>query len=244
MPVTVLTCLLALVAVAGYLRPAPSQELPVRVLFDNKGGNVIFHHLAHHRDYEIGCAECHHKSGEIRSQPLPCGSCHPVSFNQNYVNQHIQSFPDNDACVQCHHAEFSGLAFDHQAHEDYYASGCQDCHHGPEISPQPQNCKNCHHLTQGGDLLNLRDASHERCSQCHAELMEKGLGGCAPCHKTLNMENYDGPYTSCSQCHDRPEKDLVRTRTAAFHDQCMDCHQERQKGPYKDEDCNKCHIMQ
>lgn len=241
--ISLVTAALVVVSAAGYLVPEKQHKLPVRILFDNSGGKVIFTHLAHHRDYQIPCEDCHHEGGEhVAHSPLPCGSCHPVAFNQDYVRDHVNSFPDKSFCVKCHHAEFGSLNFDHTRHEEYADGDCQMCHHGPDIESEPQRCENCHTLAGTKDMLSVRDASHERCVQCHEDMFDAKMSGCAPCHKMKDMRDYTGPYTPCAQCHDTKGKKLILTRTNAFHDQCMDCHKKRKKGPYGDGDCNKCHI--
>jgi hypothetical protein len=75
-------------------------------------------------------------------------------------------------------------------------------------------------------------------------MFDKGIKGCAPCHRMKDMTGYEGSYTPCQQCHriPNPDRELVLTRTNAFHDQCMNCHQELKKGPYGENECDKCHI--
>ena len=241
-PITIITVLLAITAVAGYMRPAPKFDMPPRILFDNSGGNVVFTHLAHHRDYDIACSDCHHEHTDLRSAPLACGSCHPEAFDKEYVAGHIESFPDPSYCVDCHHAEFHSMDFDHEGHQEY-APDCTDCHHDEDIEPEPQKCSNCHSKMAGdADMPSVRDAAHDRCESCHDHMFEKGLEGCTPCHKLIDMSDYDGEYTTCAQCHQKETKDLMVTRTSAFHDQCIGCHEELGMGPYTDKDCGKCHI--
>ena len=241
-PITAAIAVLVLVAAFGYLRPVPADEMPTRILFDNTGGNVVFTHLAHHRDYGVACAKCHHAANDSKAKPLACGSCHAISFNKDYVDEHISSFPDPTVCVNCHHLEFHSLDFDHEAHQDY-APDCSNCHHGADIEPEPQRCSNCHSKMAGTkDMPSVRDAAHERCRTCHEDVFAEELKSCTPCHKLKDMNGYDGPFTSCSQCHKKPAKDLLLDRTSAFHDQCMGCHEQMQKGPRGEKDCGKCHI--
>ncbi|MBN2140164.1 MAG: cytochrome c3 family protein [Desulfovibrionaceae bacterium] len=240
-PAAILTLALLATGVAGYLVPDENQKVPVRILFDNSGGKVVFAHLTHHRKYQIACARCHHESGQDQT-PLPCGSCHPASFDQDYVRDHVAAFPDQKSCVKCHHAEFGELAFDHQAHKAYAGDDCRACHHGPDIEPEPGHCKDCHTLTGDGNMPNLRDASHRRCAECHKDMFDKGVKGCSPCHRMKDMKGYQGPFTPCRQCHQAPNHQLILNRTNAFHDQCMQCHKKEGKGPRTDKDCGECHM--
>ncbi|SDL15892.1 doubled CXXCH domain-containing protein [Maridesulfovibrio ferrireducens] len=242
LPISIILILLLGLAVAGYMTPPEKQKVPVRILFKNSGGKVIFTHIKHHRDYEIPCDKCHHEREGQSNEPLPCGSCHPQTFDRDYVRDHINSFPDKTYCVKCHHAELGQLNFDHEAHEEYAEENCLACHHGPEIEEEPQKCSNCHSNAGTKEVPSVRDAAHDRCVTCHEDQFKDGLKGCNPCHKMKNMKQYKGDSTPCEQCHQKAGKDLVLDRLNAFHDQCMVCHKELKKGPYKDNDCDKCHL--
>ncbi|MBU1248323.1 MAG: cytochrome C, partial [Proteobacteria bacterium] len=231
--ITIVTVLLLGVAATGYLLPEKGQKLPVRILFENNGGRVIFNHLVHHKDFQLACASCHHEGPEYQGEdePLPCGSCHPKDFDEAFVTEHVNSFPDKTYCVNCHHAEFGELAFDHDAHIDYAADDCQACHHDENIDPDTVGCGQCHGQVSEGNKPSVREAAHQRCSTCHEDMFEQGIKGCGPCHNSKDMSNYKGSFTPCSQCHHSPEpnRELVLTRTNAFHDKCMNCHEELKK---------------
>lgn len=241
-PILIITVLLLGLAATGYMVPAQKQKVPVRILFKNSGGKVIFKHLRHHQDYGIPCDKCHHERKTANNEPLPCGSCHPESFDKDFVRNHINSFPDNTYCVKCHHAELGKLNFDHEAHEEYAEDNCQACHHGEKIEKELQKCSNCHTNAGTKDIPSIRNAAHARCVKCHEDQFKDGLKGCNPCHRIKDMTHYKGDTTQCAQCHQEPGKDLVLNRMSAFHDQCMVCHKELKKGPYKDNDCDKCHL--
>ena len=241
--------LLGLVAVFGYAIPKKQQEMPVRIHFANSGGSVIFTHLVHHREYKIACAVCHHDMADSQ-EVTACGSCHPVNVDAAYIRDHQKNFKDKNSCVQCHHLEFDTFTFDHRSHEEY-VEGCSDCHHSKDIEPEPQACSNCHGDKEG-TTPSLRDAGHERCQACHEELFAEGTGGCSSCHEEKTSKLPGEKLSACSQCHyekagkdgkaAKGSKDLLLTRTNAFHDQCMGCHKKEQKGPYKDDECSKCHV--
>ncbi|MGE4195245.1 MAG: cytochrome c3 family protein [Pseudodesulfovibrio sp.] len=244
-PVILAAVILLAGAVFGYVQSGRTQPMPVRILFKNNGGKVIFSHLIHHRDYQIECARCHHdRTGTTvtgNDKALACGSCHPNDFNPDFVDNHMDSFPDDSYCVRCHHMEFDQLNFDHEAHKDY-ASDCHDCHHGADIEPEPQKCANCHTEAGADDLLSMRLAGHESCGQCHEDMFDKGLSSCKDCHTQKDMTRYEGDFTACDQCHEAETRELVLPRMNAFHDQCMSCHEEMGAGPYGPENCNQCHI--
>ncbi|WP_320007944.1 cytochrome c3 family protein [Maridesulfovibrio sp.] len=242
LPIIVILTILFGLTVAGYVTPEKKEKMPVRILFKNSGGKVIFTHIRHHRDYAIPCEKCHHERETSDQEPLPCGSCHPESFDKDYVREHIRSFPDTSYCSKCHHAELGKLNFNHEAHEEYAEDDCQTCHHDTNIEKEPQKCGNCHTNAGTKDVPSVRDAAHKRCITCHDDMFEEGLKGCSPCHKMHDMKNYSGDYTACGQCHQKNEKDLVLNRTSAFHDKCMECHKQMKRGPYKDNECSRCHL--
>jgi len=245
LPVILTTILLIAVAIVGYVQSDQKQPMPVRILFKNNGGKVIFSHLVHHRDYQIECAKCHHDKEQAviskNDSALACGSCHPNEFNENFINDHVDSFPDESYCVRCHHTEYGEVIFNHDEHTEY-ASDCYDCHHGKEIEPEPQNCANCHKGEDSGDLISMRLAGHQSCATCHEDMFDKGLSSCKSCHIPVDMTQYEGDYTSCNSCHEAETRELVLPRMNAFHDQCMSCHEEMGAGPYGPDNCNQCHI--
>ncbi len=245
--ISIVTVILLGVASVGYLLPEENQKLPVRILFDNNGGRVIFTHMDHHKDNQIACSRCHHESAKYQNEndePLPCGSCHPLNFDAKFVSEHVSSFPDKTYCVNCHHAEFGELAFNHDEHIDYAGDDCQACHHEEDIDPDTTGCGECHGQVGNETMPSVREAAHQRCANCHEDMFEQRIKGCSPCHNPKDMNDYAGSYTPCSQCHhsSEPGRELVLTRKNAFHDQCINCHKELKKGPFGENDCAKCHV--
>jgi hypothetical protein len=245
--ILIATVVLAVVAVAGYLKPVPAKETPVRVSLENKGGLVVFSHLAHSEDYGVECADCHHDQAEQSSQltaespgePVPCGSCHAVAFGEEFRKSHPTDFTDKSSCQSCHHKEFAGTSFDHDTHSEEYSADCTDCHHTEDIEPDPGNCADCHEKEGDESMPSLRDAAHTRCASCHEEWKDEKLAGCENCHESA--EKVQEPYTSCADCHEKPVKEMLLTRMNAYHQQCMGCHEEMGAGPQGEEDCNQCH---
>nr|WP_321257249.1 cytochrome c3 family protein [uncultured Pseudodesulfovibrio sp.] len=246
LPVILAAILLLAASAIGYVKTSEKAQMPARILFQNNGGKVIFSHLVHHRDYQINCVQCHHEKGTDEmtmedNKALDCGSCHPNEFNEEYINNHMDSFPNESYCVRCHHTEYEAVIFDHEEHKDY-ADDCYDCHHGKEIEPEPQKCANCHKGDDSGDLLSMRLAGHQSCANCHEDMFDKGLSSCKSCHIQVDMTQYEGDFTSCNKCHESETRELVLPRMNAFHDQCMSCHEENEVGPYGPDNCNQCHI--
>jgi len=77
--------------------------------------------------------------------------------------------------------------------------------------------------------------SHKR----HANL----TNDCSKCHHYRPKEDAALETTRCSACHqdsfnpDHPERIGLK---AAYHQQCIECHQEKAKGPV---DCKGCHLQ-
>jgi hypothetical protein len=244
LPVIIAAVLLLAGSLIGYVRTGDTHKTPVRVLLKNKGGNVIFSHLEHQRDYQIECEECHHDKkvdGVVsRGDTVKCGLCHPASFDEQYISSHMDAFPDDSYCVRCHHMEYQGAQkFNHEEHEEY--ADCYDCHHDEDIEPEPQKCSNCH-KEDSGQLISMRTAGHERCETCHEDMFDEGMSGCQNCHDPVDMAANGGDYTACKKCHDSEIEELVPPRMDAFHKECMGCHREMGAGPSGPKDCNRCHI--
>lgn len=241
-PITVVCGILALLAVGGLFAPVPSEELPVRLRMDNKGGDVVFTHSRHAKyveDMGQDCTVCHHESDKPQPSPLSCGSCHATEFDAKFSSDHQSNLP-KETCVQCHHAELGTLSYSHDDHATQYASDCTDCHHGPDIEPEPMACGQCHGETTEGNTPGLREAAHTRCESCHADMYEKKLEGCSSCHELLPGKA-EGEQPSCASCHYEGEPTPLPTRMDSFHDQCMACHEKVGKGPFGEKSCTRCH---
>jgi hypothetical protein len=236
-PIAIVAVLLGALGVGGYLSPGSTEEMPTRLLFENAGGKVVFTHKVHAEKYQIPCQQCHHESDQPSTKPLPCGSCHPATFEEGFIAGHQQGM-DQQYCNRCHHAELSELKFDHEEHKDY-VGGCTDCHHDSSIEPEPSACSDCHQEEGDESMPSLMDATHKRCADCHADMFEQKLEGCENCH---GMEKGGSMYPSCSSCHYESKDIPLAARMEAYHVGCMQCHKEKGAGPHTPQDCNKCHF--
>jgi hypothetical protein len=241
-PITIVCGIFVLVLVGNFARQAPSNELPVRLRLENKGGSVVFTHGRHVKYVsQMGkdCAACHHDTTATKATPLPCGSCHASEFNAVFSADHQRTLPKS-TCTSCHHAEMGTIKYDHEAHATSYASSCTDCHHSPDIEPEPQACKNCHGPAAEGSTPSLRDATHSRCASCHAEMYDKKIKGCTSCHNFL-PGTADPKQPPCATCHYDTDAIPLPGRMESFHGQCMQCHAQTGKGPFGETSCNRCH---
>ncbi|BCS87427.1 cytochrome c3 family protein [Pseudodesulfovibrio sediminis] len=241
--ITIVSAILFIVALGGYLIPIHADEPPMRILLKNKGGKVILNHQEHINIVDGKCASCHHTTGDAQNPPA-CSGCHAAQFNAAFVLDHQKTI-DKAHCASCHHAKASIDNFSHDDHAaEYTDNECQTCHHDESIEPEPQACANCH--SDGSDnKLNLRDATHTRCadSGCHDDFYIGGINGCANCHTRETASAPDARQQACSTCHTVPVEELLPTTMIAFHGKCMGCHEREEVGPFGEQACYQCHMQ-
>ena len=104
--------LIGVVCYAALAKKAP--ENPIRIMFKNTGGNVLFDHKGHFSEdgYGIECADCHHDLEEEGDTPASCSECHDAEGE------------------------------DAPKRVDVLHSQCKDCH--DEGGSGPVNCAECH----------------------------------------------------------------------------------------------------
>ena len=241
-PVVLLTTVLGLASLAGYLTPRDIPSAPVRIMLANPGGAVVFTHKVHATRYGDPCSACHHADPGDFKTPMPCVSCHPPSFGDDFRETHADAFDSDTACVTCHHTELNRVNFAHRIHaEEYAAEDCTACHHENNPTPAKAKCSNCHGRKADGVKLGLKQAVHTRCADCHEDYFAEELHGCGHCHSFRTPDPGD-TYSDCSECHDKPVEDLIPPRVKAFHGQCMGCHREKRRGPFGNDSCTRCHL--
>lgn len=150
-PITAISITLGILALIGYMLPATVQDVPAKILFENNGGRVIFSHLVHADDYGISCDSCHHEGGDLED-PLACGTCHPREFDDDFLFEHMEYFPDQQACAKCHEVEdgevYPDLLMDLEdipTRTNAFHGQCMDCHEEMDAGPFGENsCYTCH----------------------------------------------------------------------------------------------------
>jgi uncharacterized paraquat-inducible protein A len=70
------------------------------------------------------------------------------------------------------------VTFSHKSHE---AQKCVACHHKGEAGKE-QACTACHTAKAEGKRLDLKEAFHKHCRDCH-KAEKKGPTACNDCHK-------------------------------------------------------------
>ncbi|MEW5736192.1 MAG: cytochrome c3 family protein [Thermodesulfobacteriota bacterium] len=159
-----LLVVLLVVGIAAYGSfPIRAPEVPTRMYLVNNGGNLLFSHEAHVKDYGAeSCDTCHHTGDMNPAEAVSCANCHDESYDE---------MPKDD--------------FDHKAHysEDGYGQSCTDCH--TESFPEgkgPKDCTSCHKPGEDRWAPNKMAAFHDQCIKCHED---QGAGPvkCAECHR-------------------------------------------------------------
>jgi hypothetical protein len=139
-------------AIAGYVIPADKPDVPTRVIMDNAGGRVIFTHQFHSADYGFDCIDCHHDdTGSDKF--LPCGTCHPTEFNEQFRTEHQKRFDSDEACLRCH---------------DDVPTGPLTEDERPDISNIPLRAEAFHTQCMGCHEENGGPYGDDSCYECHA----------------------------------------------------------------------------
>jgi DnaJ-class molecular chaperone len=97
-------CLAAILLVVGvicyaaFAKKAPEQ--PIRIMFKNTGGNVLFDHKKHMSEsgYGIECADCHHDLENKGEKPSACAECH----TDDSTDAPKRSDAFHKQCKSCH----------------------------------------------------------------------------------------------------------------------------------------------
>jgi primosomal protein N' len=72
------------------------------------------------------------------------------------------------------------VQFNHKAHATTRAKACKDCHHKNEAGKE-EKCSNCHKAKTEGKVVELKEAFHTTCRNCHKK--QNGPTKCDDCHK-------------------------------------------------------------
>jgi len=104
--------LIGVVCYAAFEKEAP--ENPIRIMFKNTGGNVLFDHKTHFSEngYAIECVDCHHDIENEGDTPAACSECHGEDgedapklvdvLHQQCKECHDESGGGPVKCAECH----------------------------------------------------------------------------------------------------------------------------------------------
>jgi hypothetical protein len=249
------------VGVVGYSIDKEEMDVPLRVLFENKVGAVVFDHKMHteERIPDMKCRLCHHLETHLQ--------WHAQQGEVTFLHEvHSVSGGYELECSECHHrdthytypeADQGWVGFDHHLHStsDKYGLGCEDCHHTWEEGKHGATCQSCH--KKGSEANESfeedEDAVHTtaiaaKCAECHDDKVEDEEG-CAFCHKEdpapLNRLFPSGKrFPPCSVCHgegspyDASFSGEEAAHKTAIGARCAECHEDMLED---DEGCANCH---
>ena len=101
-----------IVCYASFTPPVPDPDNgPVRMMFQNKAGKVLFTHSVHTDDYTSDCLDCHHNIED--DETYNCSECHEETGDEDLLSRedafHTQCrgcHEELDAgpvdCITCH----------------------------------------------------------------------------------------------------------------------------------------------
>ena len=81
----------------------PKSDNPVRIMFQNKGGKVLFTHSVHAGEYTSDCLDCHHNLED--DEVYDCSDCHDPSGDEGLLSR---ADAMHDQCKGCHEEAGAG----------------------------------------------------------------------------------------------------------------------------------------
>ena len=88
-----------IICYASFTPPAPEE--PIRLMFQNKGGKVLFTHSGHIGNYSLNCIDCHHNDDGTYN----CSQCHEETGDESMPSR-ADAF--HSQCKGCHEENGSG----------------------------------------------------------------------------------------------------------------------------------------
>ncbi len=232
MPILLISCILALAGIAGYLMPPLTEANPTRVLMQNTGGRVVFAHLAHSTPGgaygDSSCAACHHEL-TIGGPPVPeaKGGVSTAGIGGIATATAVVAGKPSAKvapCKSCHGAVDNP---DYIAgHQKFYQAKGGDA-----------ACVACHHTRTDGFASGWDHQVHwsyagDDCSTCHHPLKYEARPG-----KIMTIKPQ-----KCGNCHTaKPNPMTSTTLKDAAHSRCQPCHGEWLEA--KTKGCRSCHTL-
>ncbi len=100
----ILTIVLLITGIVCYASfPPPASDEPVRLMFQNAAGKVLFTHSVHNADYDLSCLDCHHNIED--DEIYTCSDCHEPTGDEDMPSR-TDAF--HAQCQGCHEDAGSG----------------------------------------------------------------------------------------------------------------------------------------
>lgn len=126
---------LLIVGVISYAAfSAKPPDTPVRLLYQNAAGKVLFDHKTHTAEsgYGVACTDCHHHPEDAETMRA-CRECHITEEGQ----------PTPQVCMECHDpGDIEG--YEIIVRKDAFHGQCAGCHDQIGAGPKAQECGSCH----------------------------------------------------------------------------------------------------
>ncbi|MBF0390137.1 MAG: cytochrome c3 family protein [Desulfamplus sp.] len=81
----------------------PKSEEPIRLMFQNAAGKVLFTHAVHTQDYDLSCLDCHHNIED--DEVYSCKECHEATGDEGMPSR-TDAF--HEQCIGCHNEKGAG----------------------------------------------------------------------------------------------------------------------------------------
>lgn len=203
---------------------------------DAKGNLVRLEEAMHSTRANQSCVACHKKETAAKD----CAACHSIMPSSGL---------DNDSCIVCHNAPDNKVITDEKMQEMLAAEvieGKADAYKKMDMEKIPEIVV----ISDLADEYKASEFPHRKVVRAIAERTEKsGLAKafhkdqqalCMGCH-----HNSPAAMTppKCASCHGEVS-DVTNGRPslkAAFHGQCITCHQKMEVKDVAATDCIKCH---
>lgn len=253
-PIFIVSCLLALAGVLGYLPPSPIEANPPKLLMENPGGRVVFSHQDHSRTGgpygATTCAACHHELN-LNGPALPDVKGGMSTAGVSAVATAVVApaspvpLPKVAPCKSCHGSvDAPDYVSAHQ--KTYQAMGgnasCVSCHHTrltgladnwkhQEHWEYAGDCSTCHHAEYTTRSGSKRTVKPQSCANCHTAKGNPLTGlslrdaAHAKC-QPCHADPFDAKIKGCDTCHARtsPAKDLAAGAPLSPMTACSTCH--------------------
>lgn len=127
------------------------------------------------------CRECHDGVAKMRIMHAFCKDCHkrekrgPIHCTACHEGAGEIAVKDSVILPKTGHRK-PAIYFNHKAHVELYDTECIDCHH----TVKNEKCSVCHTNKDQGKVINLKEAFHQQCLDCHRKT--SGPKVCGKCH--------------------------------------------------------------
>ncbi len=192
----------------------------------------------------VPCQQCH-GSGNYRSTPTDCYSCHQAQFVSTTSPNHV-SGGFVTTCQLCHSTTaWQPATFDHNSTKfpltgAHVTTPCQSCHTNNNYQLSYSGCYSCHTADYAGTTNPVHSSAGfpTTCETCHTTNSWSG----ATFNHTWFPTSHGNANGVCSTCHTNA------SNYAVF--QCTDCHTQSQTGQqhsgvqgyvWSSQNCYSCH---